>query len=90
MNDFEYEDAAMPYSPESETSSAVEHVRQSYEQQLRAIEGVEGVGVGRDSIGNDAIIVYLRTDDAKNRVPPRVGGYPVQTIVTGIIDAYRK
>jgi len=88
MNDFEYEDAAMPYSPESEASSLVEHVRQSHEQQLMAIEGVEGVGIGNDSTGNDAIIVYVRTKDAKTRVPSSVDGYPVETIVTGIIDAY--
>jgi hypothetical protein len=88
MNDFEYEDAAMPYSPESETSSAVEQVRQSHERELMAIEGVEGVGVGNDRIGNDAIIVYVRTEDAKTRVPSTINGYPVETIVTGIIDAY--
>ena len=88
MNDFEYEDAAMPYSPESETSSAVEQVRQSHERELMAIEGVEGVGIGNDSIGNDAIIVYVRTNDAKTRVPSSINGYPVETIVTGVIDAY--
>ena len=90
MNDFEYEDAAMPYDPESgtETSSAVEQVRKSHEQELMAIDGVEGVGLGRDSIGNDAIIVYLRTDDVRDRVPSSIDGYPVETRVTGIIDAY--
>jgi hypothetical protein len=88
MNNFEYEDAAMPYSPESEASSAVEQVRQSHEQELMAIKGVEGVGIGNDSIGNDAIIVYVRTEDAKIRVPSSIDGYPVETIVTGIIDAY--
>ena len=67
MSDFEYEDAAMPYSPESEESSAVEQVRQSHEKELMAIKGVEGVGIGNDSIGNDAIIVYVRTEDAKTR-----------------------
>jgi hypothetical protein len=90
MNDFEYEDAAMPYFPESsnETSSAVEQVKQSHERELMAIEGVEGVGIGRDSIGNDAIIVYLRVADARDRVPGSIGGFPVETRVTGIIDAY--
>ena len=88
MSDFEYEDAAMPYSPESEESSAVEQVKQRHERELMAIEGVEGVGIGNDSIGNDAIIVYLRTEHAKTRVPSSIDGYPVQTIVTGIIDAY--
>lgn len=88
MNDFEYEDAAMPYSPDSEASSAVEQVRQTHEHSLMAIEGVEGVGVGNDRIGNEAIIVYVRTEAAKSRVPSSIDGYPVETIVTGIIDAY--
>ena len=90
MKDFEYEEAAMPYAPESSTenSSAVEQMKHSYEQQLMAIEGVEGVGVGRNTLGNDAIIVYLRTEDAKKNVPHSIGGFPVETKVTGIIDAY--
>jgi hypothetical protein len=52
-----------------------------------AIDGVEGVGVGRNSIGDDAIIVYLRTDDVKASLPRSIDGYPVETKVTGIIDA---
>jgi hypothetical protein len=89
MNDFPYEDAAMPYSPESatETSTSVEHVRENHEKELMAIAGVEGVGVGRNSIGDDAIVVYLRTEDIKSQIPPIIDGYPVETRVTGIIDA---
>lgn len=89
MNDFPDEEAAMPYSPDSSTeaSSTVERVKEDHEQELMAIDGVEGVGVGRNSIGNDAIVVYLRTDDVKSRVPQTIGGYPVETRVTGIIDA---
>ena len=53
MNDFPYEEAAMPYSPDSstESSSPVQHVKQRHEQELMAIDGVEGVGVGRNSVG---------------------------------------
>lgn len=89
MNDFEYEDAAMPYSPDDVdvASSGVQQVKQRHERELMAIDGVEGVGIGRDSIGNDAIIVYLRTQDVTSRVPRSLDGYPVETIVTGIIDA---
>ena len=69
MNDFPNEEAAMPYSPDSssESSSPVQHVKQRHEQELMAIDGVEGVGVGRNSIGDDAILVYLRSDDIKSR-----------------------
>lgn len=93
MDDFPYEDAAMPYSPAEEstttnTSSGLEQVKQNHEQELMAIEGVEGVGIGRSKIGDDAIIVYLRDEGAKERVPRTIAGYSVETIVTGIIDAY--
>jgi hypothetical protein len=92
MDEFPYEDAAMPYSPEesatTNSSSALEHVKQNHEQELMAIDGVEGVGVGRSKIGDDAIIVYLRDEGAKKRIPRSVAGYPVETIITGIIDAY--
>ena len=91
MDEFEYEDAAMPYSPEdsatAHTSSALEHVKQDHEQELMAIDGVEGVGVGRNKIGDHAIIVYLRDEGAKKRIPSDIAGYPVEMIVTGPIDA---
>lgn len=88
MSNFQ-EDAAMPYSPEvsSETSSPIQYAKESHEQELMSIEGVEGVGIGRDSIGNDAIIVYVRSKDAKKRIPHNIAGYPVEMKVTGIIDA---
>ena len=89
MNDSPFEEAAMPYSPDSstESSSPVQHVKQRHEQELMAIDGVEGVGVGRNSVGDDAILVYLRSDDIKTRIPRSIDGYPVETQVTGIIDA---
>ncbi|HET6976032.1 MAG TPA: hypothetical protein VFI24_06905 [Pyrinomonadaceae bacterium] len=88
MNDFPFEDAAMPYSPEASTSSSpIENVKQNHEDRLMAIEGVEGVGLGRNSIGDDAIIVYLRSEDVKGRIPSDIDGHPVETKVTGIIEA---
>ena len=89
MNSFPFEDAAMPYSPESstESSSSILQVKEHHEQELMAIEGVEGVGVGRNSIGDDAIIVYLRSEDVRSRVPRSIDGYPVEMKVTGIIEA---
>ena len=91
MGEFQYEVAAMPYSPEdsatTSTSSAVEQVKNDHEQELMAIDGVEGVGVGQGKIGNDAIIVYVRDEGARKRIPRTIAGYPVETIVTGVIDA---
>ncbi len=89
MSDFQFEEAAMPYSPESssESSSAIQNAKQSHEEELMAIDGVEGVGIGRNSIGDDAIIVYLRSEDVRSRIPRNVAGYPVEVKVTGIIEA---
>jgi hypothetical protein len=39
---------------------------------------VSGVGVGRKSIGDDAIIVYLRSEDVKERLLGSIGEYSVE------------
>jgi hypothetical protein len=87
-----YEEAAMPYTSENAGgyagSSQVEMVRERNERVLMAIDGVVGIVVGRTPIGDDAIILYLRDASVKQRVPPQVEGYPIETIVTGEIDAY--
>jgi len=91
MSDFPSEDAAMAYNPEehptTNSSSEAERVRQSHERELMSIEGVEGVGIGKNPIGNDAILVYLRDEGARKRVPDSIEGYPVETVITGVIDA---
>lgn len=93
MNDFPREDAAMAYYPEEHattgSSSEVERVRQSHERELMSIDGVEGVGIGKNPIGNDAILIYLRNEGARKRVPDSIEGYPVETIITGVIDAQK-
>lgn len=53
-----------------------------------SIDGVEGVGIGRDRVGNDAIVVYLRDASARTSVPAEVEGVRVETTVTGIVDPY--
>lgn len=91
MNEFEYEDAAMPYYPEEHTASAspseIDRVKQLHEQELMAIDGVEGVGLGKTRIGDDAILVYLRDEGVVKFVPRDIEGHPVEIIVTGQIDA---
>lgn len=92
MEEFPYEEAAMPYTPDEPTaprsSSALERVRRNHERELMAIDGVLGVGVGRSPIGDDAIIVYLRDEGVKQHVPRSIEGRPVVTEITGIIDAF--
>lgn len=86
------EEAAMPYEPAQASGGAgqsqVEHVRARHERALMAIDGVVGVGIGRTRIGDYAIVLYLRDVSVKQRVPIQIEGYPVETTVTGEIDAY--
>jgi len=86
------EEAAMPYEPdrasEDTGQSQVETVRARHERMLMAIDGVMGIGVGRTPIGDDAIVLYLRDALVKQHVPTQIEGYPVETTVTGKIDAY--
>jgi hypothetical protein len=85
------EDAAMYYNPEaSEPETGIGRAKAKHEQTLMAIDGVEGVGIGRDGLGNDAIKVYLRDSGVKARLPKDLDGYPVETEVTGIVDAQRR
>ena len=87
-----FEDAAMPYTDAGASGPAgrspIEGVRARHEQDLMAIDGVLGVAIGRTPIGDDAVVVYLRDASVRQRVPPGVDGYPVETVVTGEIDAY--
>lgn len=91
MSDFPNEDAVMHYSPDEsttgETSSQLNHVKQKHEQELRAIDGVEGVGIGKNEIGDDAIIVYLREPGIVKQIPKNIEGHPVVVHITGPIDA---
>ena len=92
MQDFPFEDAVMHYNPDDEMtagggSSGLERVKRSRESELMAIEGVEGVGIGQNEIGDGAIIVYLRDEGVRRRIPRTIEGHPVVTIITGAIDA---
>jgi hypothetical protein len=93
MSEFPYEEAAMPYNPgesaasDSASSSPIVAVKQNHERELMAIDGVEGVGVGRNQIGDEVILVYLRDEEVKKRIPPNIAGFQVETQITGIIDA---
>jgi hypothetical protein len=81
-----------PYIPvEANLSmqSAIERVKEQHEGQLLAIDGVVGVGIQQDTIGNPVIAVYVRDAAVKNKLPATVGGYPIVVTVTGDIDAYR-
>lgn len=84
------EDPALPPSGAHEASSVgagIRGARDRNERRLLATPGVVGVAIGRTPLGDDAIVVYLRDASYEQAVPREVEGYPVQTIVTGEIEA---
>ena len=78
------------YDPDSEAGDMthVQAIKDSHEKRLMAIPGVQGVGIGRNEIGDDVILVYLRDATAKGQVPARLEDVPVETAIVGEIDAY--
>lgn len=58
---------------------SVQMVKAKYEMQLMGIPGVQGTGIGRDSI-----IVYVVTSEVAHRIPTILDGVPVTVIVSGI------
>ncbi|MGK5055433.1 hypothetical protein ACQ4WY_00675 [Janthinobacterium sp. LB2P49] len=96
-----FEDAAMPYLPDETAGQGMgqyapaapqgrlEAARRRNERALMAIDGVEGVSLGRTTVGKEALVVYLRDSSVKRRVPLQVDGYPVETSITGHIDIQR-
>ena len=85
----DHEEAAMPYRSGSETSPA-DMLKQKQQASLMAIEGVEGVGTGQDAIGNEAIVVYVRDQEAAKRVPQSVDGMKIVVQITGPISALKR
>jgi len=85
------ESASVEYQPSSPSGtaerSAIEAVLSRNADILMAIEGVEGVGIGRDRIGNEVIVVFVRDASVRVRVPYEVEGITVEISVTGIVDA---
>jgi hypothetical protein len=79
----------MPQPPLAPPTSE-SHVHRVLRQQgpmLLAIKGVEGIAAGRTANGEDAITVFLHDASVAASVPRELDGVPVQTIVTGTIDA---
>lgn len=95
MNDFYDEEAEMPYYPDEQADdaagdSAIERIKQVHERELLTIDGVEGVGIGQNEIGDKVILVYLRDAETVNKIPQNIEGFEVRTQITGVIDAYLK
>ncbi len=71
----------VPYTPKQ--SAAPE--RQEAETKLMEIPGVQGVGEGRDDIGDPAWIAYVLDGEVASRLPKRVANRPVVPLTSGKI-----
>ena len=82
------EDAMVPYPREME-ATRVATVKEKHEVRLMAMDGVEGVAIGRTVLGDEAIFVYVRDQQAAERVPKELDGVAVQVQMTGRIEAQK-
>jgi len=55
--------------------------------ELLNIAGVQGVALGRNAVGEDAVVVYVLDETTRTRLPERVDGLAVMVVVTGVIEA---
>jgi hypothetical protein len=85
-DDLEPEIAATSYDPDpGGAPSDIAAVKERNEARLLAIDGVEGVAIGRDQIGRDAILVFVRDSSVESRLPTEIEGFSVIIDVTGEI-----
>ncbi|MBD2773290.1 hypothetical protein [Iningainema tapete] len=82
------EEVAMPFTMSLNPQSQIERVKQKHEQRLLSIDGVVGVGIQRNEIGQEVIVVYLRDAGVQKSIPSNLEGFVVKTEVTGFFDAF--
>jgi hypothetical protein len=74
-----------PASP-PELSGTAADVLDRHRNAILRIDGVEGCGVGTTQGGDEAIIVYLRTELREEELPIHIEDISVVKIVTGRIE----
>ena len=67
----------------------IEQVKAKYENQLLNIEGVEGVGIGKEK-GKPVIKIYIirKTKELQKKIPAHLEDYPLSIEVTGEFHVY--
>ncbi len=83
------EAGAIPYdeSAMSASETSIELIKRKHEARLLGTEGVTGVGIGTDEIGDAVIFVYVRDASVSRNIPADLEGISVKIQVTGEIDA---
>lgn len=74
----------------SSSQRSIEEVKAAHEDQLMAIDGVQGVGIGQRSDSDGlAIKVYVdnKTKALQEKLPKQLEGHPVQIEVSGEFHA---
>lgn len=87
------EEASVQYdgdNSDEETANNLEvlRVKNAHEARLLSIDGVVGIGIQQNEIGDEVIWVYLRDESVLRHIPSILEGIPVQTEITGEIEAY--
>jgi hypothetical protein len=62
----------------AEAMADIDTVKQTHEQQLMQVDGVEGVGIGVDDIGNPTIIVYVSSAGVQKLLPQQIEGFKLK------------
>jgi hypothetical protein len=86
-DDREPETGGRSYSPNQESPSVLAAVRDRNEARLLAVDGVKGVGIGRNQIGQDALVIYIVDQSVGGRLPRMIEKFPVVLQITGEIEA---
>ena len=68
---------------EVEPVSPIQAALQRHEADLMSISGVVGVGIQRDAIGDEVIVIYASDASVKTRIPKVLDGFPTRTEVSG-------
>jgi len=79
------EEAAM--APSASVTNTGSPERNPMLEEILRMPGVEGAGMGRDRLGNDEVVVYLRDEEARRLLPASLRGIAVRGEVTGPIQA---
>ena len=79
------ENAATSYNPHHEIAelSPFQTAVNDVQKQYASSEGFEGFGKGKTTDGQDAIIVFVRDNEALSKLASNVGGFPVIGQITG-------